>query len=306
MSYYIFENVDAKSLGILRATIFALWTIIIICTPLTNYAYLPPEIFDPLGIFSLVFPKATSFTTEIALSYSFLISLKIAMIIGCLLCTVGTKYFRWIAIPTTLLLFLSDGIVKGFNGFVNHAEFGILYGAAVISLFPAADQFSIRHNESAKNDSQKYILPIFLVAFILLSAYSFVGINRLVNGGLEVFTGNSLVRDLLVNGAEYTKWGIYGPGHFVARSPLLLPIFKVGFLFVTLMEVLSPLILVNKKLLYVWIAIMVPFHLLSLITMNIFFWENLILIIALFIVLPNLKSDTNKDLPKKIKKAPST
>ena len=36
-------------------------------------------------------------------------------------------------------VFLFDGIQKGQGGFINHAQFGILYGALLLALSPAGD-----------------------------------------------------------------------------------------------------------------------------------------------------------------------
>jgi hypothetical protein len=55
---------------------------------------------------------------------------------------------------------------------------------------------------------------------------------------------------------------------------------------VTLFEILSPLALVWRRFRWVWLAVIAPFHLTTLFTMNIFFWENLILLAVVFTGLP--------------------
>jgi hypothetical protein len=48
------------------------------------------------------------------------------------------------------------------------------------------------------------------------------------------------------------------------------------------MEIASPLILTSRRIRMVWLALIVPFHFMTLFAMNIFFWENLVLIMLVF------------------------
>jgi hypothetical protein len=204
---------------------------------------------------------------------------------GCFFCMIGVKRYRRVVIPTVLLLFLADGITKGFNGFVNHAELGILYASLILAIFPTGDGFSLFKNGSARQKPDAYYsVPILAIAFTLCLAYTFVGVHRLLYGGMEQFTNHAMEIHLLRNSLEYSKWG-FDLGLFVVSSEPLLILFKAGFFAITLFEVFSLYALVNRTFLYIWLAVMVPFHLLSLFTMNIFFWENLILILVLFLVI---------------------
>ncbi len=46
------------------------------------------------------------------------------------------------------------------------------------------------------------------------------------------------------------------------------------------MEILSPLVLISTWFRRAWLAVILPFHVLTLLSMNIFFWENMILIVV--------------------------
>ena len=81
-------------------------------------------------------------------------------------------------------------------------------------------------------------------------------------------------------------WGL-----IVANSTFLLVVFKTGFFIITLFEIASPLIFFSRKFRIVWLAVIIPFHFLSLITMKIFFWENTILIFVIFIVIGEIMKD---------------
>jgi len=205
---------------------------------------------------------------------------------------IGARPFHWIAIPTVLLLFLSDGILKGFNGYVNHAELGVLYGAMVLALFPSADRFSINTNHSERKQSHNFAIPVFLAAFTLCLAYSFVGIHRFLYGGIDQFMNNALFTFLTVNSFNYSKFS-FTFGLIIAESEHLLVLFNGGFFLVTLLEILSPFVFIYTYFRFVWLIVIIPFHILSLFTMNIFFWENLILIMILFIYIAKKNPQTN-------------
>src|SRR4029453_979242 len=57
---------------------------------------------------------------------------------------------------------------------------------------------------------------------------------------------------------------------------------KAGFIVTTAFEILTPAILLGNTFRRLWIAIMIPFHISTLLTMNIFFWQNTVLILLLF------------------------
>ncbi len=283
MTTHIFKNSTAKDLGILRVAIFGAWFVIILLSPISNYALLPIDLFEPIGIYSFIFLNQNVFVTEVLLSESFLMILKLTTLTGCLLACVGTKYFRFISIPTVIMLFLIDSVIKGFSGSVNHAELVILYSAFIISIFPSGDGFNLFTSVKHSKQNINYSASIFLVATILCFSYLFIGIHRLLHGGIEQFFNNALEIHLIKNSFFYTKYG-FDFGLLVVSSKHLLMLFKMGFFVITVLEVLSLFILVNKPFRILWLSVMIPFHVLSLLTMNIFFWENLVLIGVLFLV----------------------
>jgi hypothetical protein len=288
MTSLLFKQTTARELGILRAVVFSIWFVIIIFTPFHKYYLLPIDIFEPLGIYRLIFQGPDHFITQFILSKTFLLFLKTLLPLCILLCILGIRPFNVIAIPTVLCLFLIDGMVKGFTGFVNHAELGGLYIALILSLSKSADGFSIHNTKSYKNQTNDCSIPILLSAFTLCMAYSFVGVHRFIHGGLEQFYNETINIYLITNSLNYSKF-TFTLGLYITESKILLSLIKSGFFLVTILEMLSPFILISKYFRYFWLSVMIPFHLLSLITMNILFWENLILITLLFIFLPYIK-----------------
>ena len=58
---------------------------------------------------------------------------------------------------------------------------------------------------------------------------------------------------------------------------------KLGFAVTTFFELLSPLCLLSRHFRYVWVAVIVSFHVGTRLLMNIFFWHNLLLMAVLLI-----------------------
>ena len=282
MTPHLFTGVTSRELGMLRSTVFGIWVVILWFSPFTNYAALPPALFEPLGIYRLLLGSGEGPIMQIILTEGFLFSLKWVLLVGCILCMIGTKPFKWIAVPTVLLLFLADAITKGFNGFVNHAELGVLYASLILAIFPSADEFSVFKNSfTTQKNHAYYVIPVLTIAVVLCMAYTFIGTHRLLHGGMEQFFNHAMNVHILVNTLNYSKYG-FDLGLMGAASPALMILFKTGFFAITMFEVTSLFTLVNRPFRYIWMSVMIPFHLLSLLTMNIFFWENVVLIIVLF------------------------
>lgn len=118
-------------------------------------------------------------------------------------------------------------------------------------------------------------------ALALGFAYLFVGMARIVGGGLEVLTDESLRHWVVLRSLESSNYA-FQYGIAITDSPLLYKGMLAGFAVVTLCEVLAPLALFHRVFRFFWLAVMVPFHVACLMTMNIFFWENVLIILVLF------------------------
>jgi hypothetical protein len=85
----------------------------------------------------------------------------------------------------------------------------------------------------------------------------------------------------------YSTYG-FTLGFDIINSSLLLPLAKIGYFLTTVFEALSPLIFVSRYFRYAWLAVIIPFHFCSVLTMNIFFWENVIIILIFLTPLPGI------------------
>jgi len=280
------ENAGSRTLAHLRIVVFGCWLIIAVLFSPWSYSMLPVSIFEPWGAYRLinVFPVQI---LEILLSEWFLWSLKGFLIVGCFLCMLGVRPFKPIAIVTVFLIVIYDFVVRGFSGYINHGQIGIFFSVIFIAISPASDSLSI-HKEKLEQPEKDYSFPVILTALTLTLTYSFIGIRRFMVGGLEIFTNDALLTYLISNTLNYSPYGFDLSLTLIEYSWIIV-LMKVGFLVVTIAEVISPFILFDNYLRYIWLFIMIPFHFITLVTMNIFFWENIILILVLFVNWESIK-----------------
>lgn len=124
-----------------------------------------------------------------------------------------------------------------------------------------------------------YSAGLLAVALVLCFTYSFIGIRRVAFGGIEVFTGDALLTSLALRSLEYGPFD-FDYGLLPLRMPWLAFAAKIGFVVVTIFEILSPFVLISRRFRYAWLAVILSFHFATLFTMNIFFWENVVLILV--------------------------
>jgi hypothetical protein len=270
----------AEILALGRITVFGIWFHHVLNTPFDLIGQLPYELFTARGALNLL-PEA--FYTTLVASPTLLLAWKVAMLAGCAALVLGVRPFPVIAVPVTAMLLLFDGVVKGYAAWVNHGQMGILFAAVVLCFFPAADALSVHgRRRSGAAAPAVYAGGVLVVAAFLSAAYAFIGTHRVVVGGAQIFTGDAIVTYLAVQSLNYSARG-YEYGLLGIAYPLVGALFRIGFAVTTLFEILSPLVLISRWFRRVWLVVVVPFHVTTLFTMNIFFWEN-ILLIAVFVV----------------------
>jgi hypothetical protein len=266
------ENVSPQTLGFARVAVYGIWFWHVLKDPLDQVVDVPSAYFSPIGLLRLVPAPLWQclYTAE------FLLALKLAMLVCLALLILGVGPFRCIAIFTCILLTFYQGLVRGF-GFINHGELSILYAAYVLAAFPSADALSLRRGEVEDAQPSMYQAPMIAVALLLCLAYMFVGAQRLLKGGLEIFVNGTIIHMVALRSFGPGPAGS-GSGHLVLEYPWLALMLQVGFPIVTVFELLSPLCLFYKPFRRAWIPVMFSFHLATGLFMQIWFTANFLLI----------------------------
>lgn len=281
-----------RTLGVVRFFVFGLWLCMIAVDPFQELAQLPAEIFEPLGPLRLVPDAAWAYL----LTTPYLIGFKVVLLVLLALCAAGARPYRTLAIAAAILLTAHQGLVRGF-GFIQHRELALLMATYVLAIFPAADGFTLRPKEGERAPNPIASAALVLMTLAILIAYFVVGSYRLTHAAPEIFTSNSM-RYYLAYTSFRQNYYPFELGQWVLASPLASALVNAGFLLVTVLELLSPLCLINRRFRYLWIAVMFPFHVASLLLMKIFFWQNLLLLSLLLVDLERVVARFGARRPK--------
>lgn len=272
-----FLAVRAEHLAVLRIVVFSVWLILIATTDTSIYPLLPEGLSNPGGVGDLLgLPLVLR-------SPALVQGLWIAAMIGCALCAVGARPYGPIASITALLVLYHDALMKSFGSYTNHAQVVPLLLVLLLPLFPAADAFSVsrRRRPATLAAPWLYRTPLVAAAAILCLTYSFIGARRLFLGAVGIYTDESMLRWIVARTLEYGAHDV-SLGLSVPHMKWLWPLLGVGLLITTVFEVLSPVALRASRFRFLWVAVIALFHLSTLVLMDIFFWENLILLAVLF------------------------
>jgi hypothetical protein len=292
MNNTLHQQGSATSLGIARSIVYCLWMFILLARPVAEIDSIHASWFAPFGPIGLL-PSAF---LEGLLQPSILVALRAATLILCGLLAVGARPFRLFAIPAAVLIFLEETVHKGFNGFLNHSTLALLYAAFLLPLFRCSDGFSIFSKHRPRLPDDTYAASMHATALCLALPYAMLGIRRLFHGGMEIFTGDAILIYLATKSLEPAATA-FRYGTLPLGSPNIAVLMKIGFFIVTLAEILTPLILYSRNLRWIWLAVMVPFHISTLFTMNIFFWQNLVIALVFFTEFTHILSRLPSRLP---------
>ena len=189
-----------------------------------------------------------------------------------------------------------DQLTKSLNGFINHAQLASLLVLLVFAAFGGRrylprlgfgpDGDTPRETGSALPPAGgatgfQYLPIVWLAGVMIIIPYTFIAMNRFFQGGLELFQGDALLDYIALTSRRYS---VYGSSVFLdlIEVPWLAAALKGGYLVTTLFELTSAGVLFSRMFRRVWLLVIVPFHAVTLFAMNIFFWENVLLILVLF------------------------
>jgi hypothetical protein len=277
-----------------RIAVLTIWCATACATPYQTYALFPSGMIKGYGLGRLLLGSAGA--QSVVMSYAALVALRSLTILGCLLAMLAPRR-RWIIVGLVGIVLVLDLVTKAIGGYANHAQFSPLLALLIFAVFSARPYLSLGEIWATLAERRRSpppaVLPtesspdaafasvVWLVALSVVIPYTYIGVNRLQEGGIGIFTGDAL--------PNYIRFACgYAPNEACVRFGALLGVpwvvvgLKTGFVLTTCFEVGSALALVSLRFRVVWLVVIVAFHLLTLISMNIFFWENLTLVLAVF------------------------
>ncbi len=261
---------ERASPTLLRAVtigVFGFWGLQLAFDPVDALAALPLSLYEPVGFLRIVPASVVARLLMPLAMYDF----KAVILVSCAAVIFAIRP-RVFAVLACVGLTVYEGLLRGFGGHVSHSDLVMLYAAYFLALFPLANALLAPKERVRVNLSG---VPVVAILAALCFTYSLTGLYRLMHGGMETFTSGSLIFWALRNSYQYID-PLWGWGRRLINEPVWAAWLTMGFPIVTMFEVLAPLCLVSSRFRWLFLVVMVPFHLLACVVMEIFFWEHLL------------------------------
>jgi hypothetical protein len=186
-----------------------------------------------------------------------------------------------LVIVAAITIVALDAVSRSIVGYASHGHLTVLLVVIIMAVFwrvPFASPWDDGPQWSQEvEDTHEAILRLSLLTLVV--PYTFVGIARLVDGGSEIFTGDMLLTAIRKDSARASAYG-FALAPRVLELPGVSATLRVGFAVTTMFEALSGLVFVSRTFRLLWLLAMLCFHMLTLLSMNIFFWQNVVVMIV--------------------------
>ena len=292
----LYENATARHLAVLRMWVFGMWLGDLLKDPVSDLAAIPLAYYQPVGVLRW-FPPGF---WEAALSPPLLQIWWGGLALLLVLSVAGVPFYRGVALAACVLLTFYQGAVFGFTS-VTHGPIAALHIAWLLALFPSADALSLRRGPGFAKSDNVYKAAILTATILFLATYMLVGVRRVIEGGTEIFLDGSILRFLARNSISPSQLP-QRLGLTVLEVPGLPMMFQVGFVLVTFFEITSLLCVASKWFRRTWLAVMIPFHVLSWPLLQLLFLHNILLIAVLLV---DLEGITGRIIPGRWLGAPA-
>lgn len=257
-------------LRLARLGILLLWIVKLLLDPVWRLGDLPPELIRPVGLLALVPPDQFPFFWSGAnLTFLWIVTLMV------LVMALANRAFALLATVASVLLTIYSSAIRSFGPPV-HTDIVLLLSTYALALFAWADLSQRRDDRPAAPNASA---PLIAIVSLLTLTYCLVGLNRVI-ASFPVFSGNSMevwTIDASLR-AYYFNTGI---GWYLPHWPMLAFFLRLGLPVITFFEIAAPLCLVSYRFRRIFIVVMLSFHVLSLVLMNIFFYEDILLYLLL-------------------------
>jgi hypothetical protein len=272
----IYRAATPERLALVRISVFCIWLWELARDPFERLARLPRAWFQAHGPWLLVpAPFYEAIWNESVLSW-----LR-GLTLGCVaLALVGVRGQRAWALAAASLLTVSTAFVRGF-GHVDHAQVQLLAVTWMLAFIPAWSAFSLAPAQRPRPDAGEAALGFSLLACVFGFPYFETAAFRLAREGAAMFWSHSIQYFMVRDSLTLDDFA-FDLGPRLAQHAAWLPVFNLAFAAVTVAELLAPWAHLKRRLCIGWLAIVVPFHLLSPVLMHVFFLDDLLLILVLY------------------------
>jgi hypothetical protein len=271
----IHNQAGPRLLGLTRLGVILLWIVKLLLDPLWRLAEMPREMFQPIGLLAL-FPATAQNALLTPDGLVALLTLTLASLAFCL----TNRAFPLACTLAAFLTTIYSCLIRSFGPAV-HTDIVLLLALYVLAGFAWADFFATKPGRGKSLPPGSWSsYPIVTIVALLCLSYMLVGVNRTMAGGFKLFLGDTMevwAIDASLRGYYFNT----NIGWHIPEWPLVLFMLRSGLPVITLFEMSAPLCLVSSHYRWIFIPVMLSFHLLSLVFMNIFFFDDMLLYLLL-------------------------
>jgi len=264
------DKANAYSLGMVRIWVFGLAAFSRFRTPVWEVPEIPN--YQPLGIMRLLGAHywAPLITPEVAYVIQ-------ALTVGLLIfVAAGVGPYRLLAPLACLALIFTEGLIRG-SEVTSHANVILILCTSALACFPAADALTLfPPKNQVPRPLAQYRAALVTLSLIFCTTYLFVAARRLSSSGIGIYFDDSILSATALRDAELGAAG--GLGKWSCESVFAAWSLRLGFPLVTLFEFLTPLCIFSTWFRWIWMAVMIPFHIGAGLMMGIWFPYNFALI----------------------------
>ncbi|WP_395738630.1 DCC1-like thiol-disulfide oxidoreductase family protein [Prosthecobacter sp.] len=274
----IFKQGTSAHLGIARVLVYTILLADLLLDNVPALAAMPAAAFLPRGVLAWLPASWLHSMLQGSFLHGFSLAYGVVLLLGLLglgrawlvtgLALLGTTFFH--------------GIARGFGGHVNHQE---LLGLHVLFFFLTSHSFAAFSLNSLlwKNTPQEDAGTVSRVllrslCFMILLTYFFIGVARLQTSDWRVYGTNAMTFYALQHSTKWNYWD-FSLARGLLHQPLFALFLKVAFPMATILELAAPLAVLVRRLVWPIIISLFLFHVSILLTMNIFFWQNMVLLL---------------------------
>ena len=274
----IFKAGTTLHFGIARILVFSILLVDLLVDDLPALVSMPQEAFLPRGVLRCLPAAWMSTILQGEFLRGFTLVYGGILLLG--VCGIGRA---WLITGTALLgtiFFL--GMARGFGGHVNHQELIVLHCLFFFFSRRAFATASVnallwkRPTNETDDDVSRLLLRA--LCFWVLLTYFMIGVARLQTSDLRLYGTNAMTFYALQHSTKWNYWN-FSFARDLLNQPAFELVLKVAFPMATILELTAPLAVMVRRLVWPIVISLWLFHLSILFCMNIFFWQNMLLLL---------------------------
>lgn len=274
----IFKAGTTFHFGIARILVFGILLLDLLVDDLPALASMPTAAYLPRGVMGLLPASWLGTILQAGFLQGFTMVYGLILLAG--LCGLGRA---WLVTGLALLgTIFFHGMARGFGGHVNHQELIMLHSLCFFLSSRAFAAVSLNallwKRPTDETDHTASRLLLRALSFWVLLTYFFIGVARLQTSDWRVYGTNAMTFYALLHSAKWNFWD-FSLARDLLHQPLFDLFLRASFPLATLLELSAPLAVLVRRLVWPIVISLWLFHLSIMLCMNIFFWQNMLLLL---------------------------